>query len=511
MATDIKSNYKKLMARNRELIVLGSAESLINWDMETMMPPKAVNLRSEQLALLSQIHHKMSTARAIGKLLDIVLKHPQFDTLNEVEKRNLQLTKKNYDEQTKLPTKLVAEIAKQQAIAVNVWKKAKTAQNYELLKPELAKLVSLNKEAAEILMKVKETETPYDALIDIYEPRMTAASITPIFNELQKGLMKLLSKIQSSPNQPDGGALAVTISVEKQREIAKTLAQTLGYDVASPNAGGRIDETEHPFTSGYYDDVRTTTHYHLKEWTSSVFSVLHETGHALYEQGLPQEWKFQPVGTPCSAGFHESQSRLYENIIGRSREFWTSIFPKLKNLAAPSLANLELAKFIRAVNAVRPSKIRVEADEVTYSLHIIIRFQIERDLFAGKIGVGELPTVWNQKYKETLGVNFQNDSEGVMQDTHWASGYYGYFPSYALGNIYSGQIAATMQRDIPDWCSQLTQGSLESVRRWLTNKIYNCGNLYDPADLIQRVTGKEVTVKPYLKYLEEKYSQLYGF
>ena len=499
------------MAKNRALIVLGSAESIVNWDMETMMPPKAVSLRSEQLALLSQISHKMCTAPAMGRLLDAILKHPHLEALSEVEKRNVELIKKNYDEQTKLPTKLVAEIAKQQAITVNVWKKAKAAGNFALLKPELEKLVLLSLQAAEILMKVKETKTPYDALIDIYEAKMTAATVAPIFAELQEGLTKLLSKTQSAPYQPDTSVLAETVSVEKQREIAKTLAQTLGYDVVSPNAGGRIDETEHPFTSGYYDDVRITTHYHLAEWTSSVFSVLHETGHALYEQGLPQEWKFQPVGVPCSAGFHESQSRLYENIIGRSREFWTNLFPKLKKLAAPSLADLEFAKFMRAINAAKPSKIRVEADEITYSLHIIIRFQIEKDLFAGKISVDELPVVWNQKYREILGISFQNDSEGVMQDTHWSCGYYGYFPSYALGNIYSGQIAAAMQRDIPDWRSQLSEGSLEKVRRWLSSNVYGCGNLYDPAELIRKVAGREVTVSPYLKYLEEKFSQLYGF
>jgi carboxypeptidase Taq len=249
----------------------------------------------------------------------------------------------------------------------------------------------------------------------------------------------------------------------------------------------------------------------LNEWISSVFSVLHETGHALYEQGLPQEWKFQPVGAPCSAGIHESQSRLYENIIGRSTEFWTSVFSKMKELVAPSLVTLELARFVRAINAVKPSKIRVEADEVTYCLHIIIRFQIENALFADKITVNELPAVWNQKYKEILGIAFQNDSEGVLQDTHWSSGYYGYFPSYALGNVYSGQIAAAMQRDMPEWRNRLKEGNLESVRQWLTSNIYNYGSLYDSADLIKKVAGTKANVRPYLKYLEEKYSQLYGF
>jgi carboxypeptidase Taq len=301
------------------------------------------------------------------------------------------------------------------------------------------------------------------------------------------------------------------VPLEKQREIAKALAQTLGYDVTSSDAAGRIDETEHPFTTGYYDDVRITTHYYSKNFASSIFSVLHETGHALYEQGLPQEWKYQPVGSACSSGLHESQSRLYENLIGRSTEFWTTLLPKMKAIASPNLEGLKLREFINAINAVKPSKIRIESDEVTYSLHIIIRFQMEKDLFAGKINVDELPAVWNQKYKEILGVTVENDAEGVMQDTHWASGLYGYFPSYALGNIYTGQILNAIQQSSPNWRTELAAGNLGSIRTWLNSNIYRRGNLYDPAELIKKATGTELTVKPYLQYLEEKYRERYNF
>ena len=511
MPANLRLTYQRLLERTKNLIVLGSAEAIVNWDMETMMPPRAVHLRSEQLALLSQIHHKMSTAPETGKLLDIILKHPQYDTLNEVEKRNVYLIKKNYDEQTKLPTKLVTEIAKQQAITVNTWKQAKAKQNYALFKPELEKLTALNKQAADILMKVKKTKTPYDALIDIYEPNMTTEAITKIFTQLQQTLKTLLAKIENAPDQPDTSILKQTVPVEKQREIAKLLTQTLGYDITSPTAAGRLDETEHPFTTGYYDDVRITTHYHPDNFASSIFSVLHETGHALYEQGLPQEWKYQPIGAPCSMGLHESQSRLYENIIGRSREFWTPLFHKLKKITAPNLANLELDKFVHAINAVKPSKIRIEADEVTYNLHVIIRFQIEKDLFSNKITVNELPAIWNQKYAENLGQKIQNDSEGVMQDTHWASGLYGYFPTYALGNIYSGQIIAALAKDMQDWRSQLAQSKLDNIRAWLTRNVHSHGDLYDPADLIKKITGKNLDAEPYMQYLQEKYSALYDF
>jgi len=510
MTANIRLPYKKLLAKTKDLIILQSAESIIHWDMETMMPPKAVELRSQQLALLSRISHRMSTDPEIGKLLKQVTANPDYDTFSQTEKRNIYLIKKNYEEQTALPEKLVSGITRQQAVTVNTWKKAKKAQKFALLKPELEKLVSLTKQEAEILMKVKQTATPYDALIDGNEPKMTAARIKPIFTQLQQGLKQLLSKIQNAPQQPDISILHQTVPVETQRKIATALAQTLGYDTTSTNAAGRIDETEHPFTSGYYDDVRITTHYYPNDFASSIFSVLHETGHALYDQNLNQKWKYQPIGSHCSMGIHESQSRFVENIIGRSREFWTSFLPKLKTLA-PTLQNLQLDPFIHAINTVKPSKIRVEADEVTYNLHIIIRFQIEQNLFADKIRVNELPETWNQNYHELLGLKIENDAEGVMQDTHWPSGYFGYFPSYTLGNIFSGQLIDKIKQDIPNMRTQLAEGNLLSVTKWLAENVHAQSNLHDPAELIKKITGNQLDAKPYLAYLREKYGTLYGF
>jgi len=508
---DIRSNYEKLMAKIKDLIVFQSAGAIIHWDMETMMPPRAIQLRSQQLALLSRIEHKMSTDPEIGKLIDVIMHDKDYDTLDDTQKRNVYLIKKNYDEQTKLPEDLVAGIAKQRAITVDVWKKAKAAKNFSLFRPELEKLVELENKAAEILMDVKQTATPYDALIDIFEPKMTAKAITVVFDELREGLVQLLRKCEKSPKQPDVTILKRKVPITSQREISKMLADFVGYDVSSKEAGGRIDETEHPFTTGYYDDVRITTHYYEDFFASSLFSVLHEAGHAMYEQGLRQEWMYQPIGTGCSSGFHESQSRFVENIIGRSREFWVYFLPKLKEITGKALADIELDKFVHVINQVKPSKIRVEADEVTYCLHIIIRFNIERDLFANKIKVSELPEIWNDSYEKYLGIKIENDSEGVMQDTHWASGLFGYFPSYALGNIYSGQLLGVMEKQIPKWRNQIAQGNFSDVRNWLIKNVHAYGNLYDPAELIKKITGKELTVKPYLSYLNEKYASLYGF
>jgi len=511
MTEKLFSSYKKLLEKSKDLIILQSAESVVHWDMETMMPPKAIELRSQQLALLSRIVHKMSTDSEMGTLLREVMRHPEYDKLDEVQKRNVYLIKKQYDEQTKLPEELVAEIAKQEAITVDVWKKAKVAKNFSTFKPELEKLVELKKKAAEILMKVKETATPYDALIDIYEPKMTTKAITKVFDEVREGLVSILNKCEASQKQPDTSVLNRKVPIDTQRNISKALAEFVGYDVESKEAGGRIDETEHPFTTGYYDDVRVTTHYYEGSFDSAIFSTLHEIGHAIYFQNLNKEWIYLPVGSDCSTGFHESQSRFVENIVGRSHEFWVYFLPKMKEITGNILLDVELDKFVHTVNQVKPSKIRVEADEVTYGLHIIIRFDVERDLFADKITVKELPEIWNQSYKDYLGLTIENDSEGVMQDTHWASGLYGYFPSYALGNIYSGQILASIQKDLPNWRKQIAKGNFGEVKNWLVKNVHSQGNLYDPADLIKKITKQELNVKPYLNYLKEKYSRLYDF
>jgi carboxypeptidase Taq len=511
VARPLIPSYKKLLEKMKDISTLSSAAAILHWDMETMMPPKGITLRSLQLAMLSRIGHKMITDPQIGHLLEETKKHPEYSRLDPIQKRNLYLITKQYNEQTKLPEELVAETSKQQALTVDTWKKAKATKDFSAFKPELENLFNLRRKAAEILMEVKETATPYDALIDIFEPKMTSKTISKVFNELKQGLLSILQKCEASNQQPDATILNRPVLIETQKKIAEALADFIGYDIISKESGGRIDETEHPFTTGYYDDVRITTHYYEDKFTSAIFSTLHEGGHALYEQSLKQEWIFQPVGDACSMGFHESQSRFVENIVGRSREFWTYFLPKLKKLAGKALSDVNLESFVHAVNQVLPSKIRVEADEVTYGLHVIIRFRLERDLFAGKITVDELPQVWNESYRKYLGVTVEDDSEGVMQDTHWASGLYGYFPSYTLGNIYSGQLLATMEKDLQGWRTALSKGDFRIVKEWLVRNVHSYGNLYDSPHLIKLITGKELSVDPYLNYLHEKYSKLYGF
>ncbi len=314
-------SYNELLKKVRDIFILESANSVIRWDMETVMPPRAIELRSQQLALLSRIGHKMITNPEIGKLLEEITKNPEYEKLNSIQQRNVYLIKKNYDEQTKLPEDLVAKTATQKAITVDAWKKAKAAKNFSMYKSKLEKLVELKKKAAEILMETKETVTPYDALIDIFEPKMSEQTIAKIFGELRESLLSLTEKCQTALEQPNVSILKRHVPIKIQRRVSKTIAKFVEYDTESREARGRIDETEHPFTTGYYDDVRVTTHYYKENFTSAIFSTLHECGHALYDQNLKSEWMFQPVGTPCSMGVHESQSRFLENIVGRSREF----------------------------------------------------------------------------------------------------------------------------------------------------------------------------------------------
>lgn len=510
MSSEWDKEYDAFLAKAKEITVLQTTAAIVQWDMETKMPPKGIQLRSEQLALLKKIGHNMLVDPQIGELLIKLEKKPNYDNANQVQKRNIHLARKTYDEQTKLPEKLVVEMARQQVISVSTWKKAKEAKDWSMFRPELTKTVELSRQAAEILKEVKGTKSQYDALLDMFEPKITTTIISKVFDEMKKGLIKIMGKIESQP-KPEIGFLSRPVSIEVQRGIADSIVEFIGYDVKSKEAGGRIDETEHPFTTGYYTDVRITTKYHEDQVASSIYAILHEGGHAIFEQGLPLEYMYQPVGVVGSYGIHEAMSRFVENMVGRSPEFWKYYYPVFMKLTGDTFKDITSSQMEKAMNYVTPSKVRIEADEVTYGLHIIIRFEMERDLFAEKITIDELPQVWNQKYKEYLGLDIENDSEGVMQDTHWASGYFGYFPSYALGNIYDGVLLTKLNKDTPDWLNSVSQGNFTPVKEWLQENIYQYANLYDPEDLVKHVTGTGLEVKPYLDYLNNKFKAMYNY
>jgi carboxypeptidase Taq len=372
-------------------------------------------------------------------------------------------------------------------------------------------MVELSRQYSEILAEVREIPLLYDAMLDQFERGMRTVDVSKIFKELRDNLIPLTTKCAEASSNVDTKFLDKIVPIDTQRKIATDLATIVNYDTVSETAGGRIDEVEHPFTTGYYDDVRITVHYHEDNVSSMIYAILHEAGHALYEQNLNQDWKYQSLGQAASFGIHESQSRFVENNLGRSSQFIKYYLPRLNDFTGGLYSGISTEDFTKAMNIVEPSLIRIEADEVTYSLHIIIRYEIEQDLFADKISISELPQVWNERYEEYLGVKVPEDSKGVLQDTHWASGYYGYFPSYAMGNVYDGMWIEKLNKEEPNWMAELEHGNTKPAIDWMKKNVHHYSSLYDPGDLVKHVTGKDTTAKPYLKYLEDKYSNLFGF
>jgi len=510
MSSAIQDSYDQLLERSKRLTVLGTTAALAGWDMQTYMPARGIGLRSEQLSLMSVLYHQALTDPKFSELLDRIEKSKEYVDLSLEQKRNVHLMRKAYDETSKIPEALVAKMSKQETVTFDAWRKAKAAKDYKAYEPELSKMIDLKKEVAHILMDVKGTKTPYDALLDAFEPGITAEKIDEVFSGMRVGLVKIIDKVRSSGVKPDTSFLDRNVPVEAQKKISAEAMKFIGFVTEGDAAGGRLDEAEHPFTTGYFTDVRITTHYYPNRFSSSIYSVMHEGGHALYEQGIPQAWMYQPIGSPCSYGIHESQSRYVENMIGRSPEFLSFMLPRLRKITGKALTGIKTADFVSAVNVIEPSKIRIEADEATYGLHIIVRFEMEKDIMSGRLSVDELPGAWNERYDKYLGMKIENDSEGVMQDVHWSGGSFGYFPSYALGNIYGGMFLDKMDKDLPSWRNDIKGGNYQPVKQWLAQHIHSQGNLYDPADLVRNVTGQDLNIAPFIQYLERKCKYVYG-
>ncbi len=495
--------YKKLMTRYKENTILGNINGILSWDFEVIMPKKGTQQRAEQLAMLSGMLHKRSTAPEIGNLIDKIQSHAKYGDLSTIEKRNVTLMKRDYDKFVKIPVEFAQELTKHGAIATESWKKAKTKADYSIFKKDLAKMIDLKKKQAHYFDSEKD---PYDVLLDYNEFGFSTKIYDKIFDEAKAGLVPIIKAIAGSPNQPDDTLILRHCPVDIQRKVIFDIAKFVQYDLE----GGRIDEAVHPFTSGFFDDVRITVKYYPEDFTPAFYSSLHEAGHGLYEQNFPQEFKYQPVGQASSSAMHEGQARFIENIIGRSDEFWEFYLPRFKELTGKTFADVELKPFIHAINKVSSTKIRIHADPVTYSLHIILRYEIEKDIFADKITVDEIPSVWNNKMKDYLGIDIENDAEGCLQDTHWAWQYFGYFPTYALGSYYNAQFLSKMTQDIPNWRDEIRTGKIATIHNWLNTNIRKKGGLQDPLDMVKDITGKEFSAKYFIENTKDKYSKLYG-
>ncbi|ASR47199.1 carboxypeptidase M32 [Paenibacillus kribbensis] len=481
----------------------GEAVGLLHWDLRTGAPRKGVDIRSETLGILSTEMFKLMISDEIGQLLQFFAAADKLEQLEDNDRRLVEECRKNYDLNRSVPADRYREYSTLAAQAESKWEEAKEHSDFAGFEPYLSKIVDMKREFIGY-WGIKDTE--YDTLLDQYEPGMTVDKLDAVFDRLKKRLVPLLSKIQASPNQPDRSFLDGVFDVKQQEKFSLFILRQMGYDFDA----GRLDESVHPFATGLNPgDVRITTHYLQDEVTSAIFSSLHEGGHALYEQNIAPELAGSLLSGGTSMGIHESQSRLWENKIGRSRAFWDRYYDDLQKYFPERLAKVTAEQFYRAVNRVENSLIRIEADELTYNLHIIIRYEIEKMLFNEKLDVKRLPEVWNAKYKEYLGLVPPNDGLGVLQDVHWSGGDFGYFASYSLGNMYAAQILATLRKELPNLDELIAAGELEPIKQWLTERIYRYGKSRTPSELIVAITGEDLNPDYLADYLEEKYISIY--
>lgn len=498
--------YSKLHALSKQTALFSSIYGLLDWDQHTYMPHDAIEIRSQQTETMAHLIHKEKTskkfAKLLGKLIDISSGEIIDDTLSACQVAALRAWRRDYLKETKLPPAFVKKLAQTSSTAMHAWGQAKENDNFREFAPFLEKIVTLLRKKADFL---GFKEHPYDALLDLYEPEMTTAYLTPLFTRLKSSLMLLLKNIISAkPISTDflyGDFLA-----QKQLEFARELLRAMGFDEKS----SRLDETVHPFCSGLYPkDTRMTTRVHRDYLMANIFAVLHEGGHGLYNMGLPVEHFGSPLCEPISLGVDESQSRWWETLIGHSLPFWQHFFPRLKVYFPEQFAKISLHDFHRAINSVKPSLIRIESDEVTYSLHIILRFEIEKALIEGSLKVKDIPEVWNAKMRESLGITPPTDRSGCLQDIHWSMGGIGYFPTYVLGNLYGAQCFTAFEKAHSTWKEQLGTGDLTFIRHWLHENIHRHGRAFTPQELIQRISGEPVSERAFTSYLEKKYSALY--
>jgi len=501
------TSYNKLMEKYREIALVDTIMGLLSWDSETYMPPQGVALRSNQRGVLKRVYHRMLTSSELASLLRE--SEREANSLDDVQQRNLYLLRREHEIEMSMPEDLVADLESQRTNATDVWLKAKTARKWALFEPELRKLLDLSIKCAEATMHARGVSCVYDAMIDDFDRGMTHSQVAKLLTDLRVPLLPLVKKYQEASREVDTSFARRHIPVTIQREIIKDATALIGFDTHSDTAWGRIDETEHPFTSGYFDDLRIAVHYREDEMFGALLLGIHEAGHALYGRNITHDWMYQPVGNGASMGISEAMSRFAENMIGRSRPFWTYYLPRLKTFTGSAFSDVDLEGLLKAINKVEPSKIRLTADEVTYSLHIIIRSEIERDLFEGRVEVSELPQVWNNLYDKYLQVRFDNDGEGVLQDVHWGNGLYGYFQSYALGNIYGGMFLRKMEEENDAWSDEVEKGRPGIAIEWLGDKVQHWGALYDPGELVRNVTGTSLTTEPFVQYLTKKLSSLW--
>ncbi len=503
MTDDFRKAYDRLLSLSKEIYLLNSCMSLLDWDQKTYLPKEGVRHRGNQLAFLAGIRHQKATSPEIGDLLKQLEESPLINDPDSFESANIREIKHSYEKLIKIPQSLVEELTRVTTVAHEVWAEARKKSDFSIFLPYLEKIIQLKRQQAEA---VGYERHPYDALLDDFEPGATIEKVAKVFADFRQELVELVKAVASSGKHPDTSILQRNYPVERQKQFGKEVASAIGYDFEK----GRLDVTVHPFCTGIGPgDVRITTRYNPNDFAQAFFGILHEAGHGLYEQGLDPERYGTPCGDAVSLGIHESQSRMWENLVGRSKPFWKHFFPKAKKVYPEALKDVKFDDFYLAINQVKPSFIRVEADEVTYNLHILVRFEIEKAFFGGDLQPKDIPAVWNNKFKSYFDLTPPDDARGCLQDVHWSSGYIGYFPTYSLGNLYSAQFFAQAKKELGDLEEQFAKGEFKNLREWLRKKIHLQGQRYRAEKLVEVVTGKPLSHRPLMDYLKTKYSQLY--
>ena len=486
----------ELRERLGEITDLHAASALLGWDRETVMPRAGAPARGEVSATIERLSHDRLADPALGELLDAVAKQAEPGSEAAVIAR---VVRRDHERAVRIPSELTAAMARSTAEALPAWQRARAESDFALFQPHLERNVALRRDLAACF---PDADHPYDALLDAFEPGAKSATVREVFARLSAGLVPLVAAIGERP-QPE--PLPGTFAASAQRVLALEMARCFGFDAAS----WRVDDSVHPFMSGIArTDIRVTSRWHESD-LAGVFAVMHEVGHGLYEAGIDPALDRTTLGTGVSLGIHESQSRLWENQVGRSEAFWRHWLPRAAELF-PQLRGMQLEAFLRAVNVVCPSLIRVEADEATYALHVILRFELEVALVEGTLAVADVPAAWNERMSALLGVEVPDDAQGCLQDIHWAFGELGYFPTYALGNIVSGQLWRAARAALPDLGDALANGDCAPLRMWLGEHVHRHGRRLDPADVLRGATGEELDPQPLLDYLTEKYTALYG-
>ena len=493
----------ELLALSAELADLGALRALAEWDQNTAQPEGAADVRGAQLTTIQGIIHDREINLRFGELLDDLEPTIGDARFTDADRGLVRQTRRNYTHATKLPHKLVQEITRVGSAAFEAWRKARATNDFALFAPWLAKTIALQREVAD---RYGYQATRYDALLDLYEPGLTAARVEKLFSAVRKISVKTLQRIQASGHTVDASMLSGNFPADKQFKLSEAILRRMGYDFTR----GAIAESPHPFTTefGTPYDVRVTIRPDKQFVQAALMAAIHEGGHAVYEQGSAPTLSRTPVAGGASMGVHESQSRLWENAIGRSEAFWLGQFDAVRKVFRAQFKDVEPTAFARALNHVEPSLIRVEADEVTYNLHIIIRFEMEKQMVNGEVDVNSLPRLWNERYQEYLGITPPNDADGILQDIHWTSGF-GYFPTYTLGNLYGAQIYATLRKAFPDFDERLAHGDTAFVLGWLRERMYRYGAIYQPEELMTRVTGEAPNPKYFERYLTQKFERIY--